>query len=121
MRRRLPSPLLAVFAVLLAGCGAPWARRSDEANGEPPPVAFLRSPRASLGEAVRELGPPSRQFVRDRVSMWDLASDGERLQPVRSAPHGERVDEFTLVVAFDEQGEVAQWSLVRLYVPPAGG
>lgn len=113
MRGRLHSCLLAAVAATAVGCGTPWALRHDDPDGTPPPLAFLQSPKATLGDAMQELGAPSRQFPRDRVSMWELAIDGERLLPVARSRTPERVGDYMLVVAFDERGQVAQWSLVQ--------
>ena len=113
MHSRSYSCLLAAVAATAVACGPPWALRHDAPHGTPPPLAFLQSPQATLGDAVHELGPPSRQFPRDRVSLWELTIDGERLLPVARSRTPERIGDFMLVVSFDRRGQVAQWSLVR--------
>jgi hypothetical protein len=105
--------LPALFGLLAAACGTPWALRDDDPDGRLPPLAFLQSPRATLREVMQELGAPSRQFHDDRVSMWELAIDGERLRPVASIHTDGRLGDYMLVVAFGERGQVARWSLVR--------
>lgn len=113
-RLRLPC-LFATVAATAVACGTPWALRHDDPDGTPPPLGFLQSPKATLGNAMQELGAPSRQFPRDQVSMWELQVDGERLLPVTRSLSPERIGDFMLVVAFDEHGHVAQWSLVRQF------
>jgi len=89
MRSRLHSCLLGAVAATAVSCSTPWALRNDDPDGS-----------------------PSRQFPRDRVSMWELAIAGERLLPVARSRTPERIGDYMLVVAFDERGQVAQWSLV---------
>lgn len=115
MRSRLQLGVLVAVAATAVGCGTPWALRHDDLDGTPPPLAFLQSPKATLVDAMREIGAPNRQFARDRVSMWELAIDGERLLPAARSRTPERIGDYMLVVAFDDRGQVAKWSLVRQF------
>lgn len=118
MRSGLQLGLLAAVAATAAACGTPWALRHDDPDGKRPPLVFLQSPKAALGDVMQELGAPTRQFDLDRVSMWELQIDGERLLPVARSRTPKPVGDFMLVVAFDEHGQVAQWSLVRQFALP---